>query len=129
MTTSMTIISLLCGLGVLGIWIWIALALHMAYTKMDLILELLKNSSAIKERAFLKYSGPWGKLLLIGGVSGIVTFPGFFLKQGSISTEDLSKLPQSMTKKLVALHWSDIALLTSTTIFVVLAEIVEAFEI
>lgn len=129
MTTSMTIISLLCGLGALGIWIWIAVALHMAYTKMDLILELLKNSSVIKERAFLNYSGPWGKLLLIGGVSGIVTFPGFFLKQGSISTEDLSKLPQSMTKKLVALHWSVIALLTSTTIFVVLAEIVEAFEI
>lgn len=74
----MTIISLLCGLGVLGIWIWIAVALHMAYTKMELILELLKNSSVIKARAFLNYSGPWGKLLLIGGVSGIVAFPGFF---------------------------------------------------
>ena len=50
----------------------------MAYTKMELILELLKNSSAIKERALLNYSGPWGKLLLIREVSGIVTFPGFF---------------------------------------------------
>lgn len=117
MTTAMTVASLLCGLGVLGIWIWIAVALHIAYTKMELVLELLKNSSAIKERAFLNNSGPWGKLLLIGGVSGIVTFPGFFLKQGSINTEDLSNLPQSMKKKLVALHWSAITLLFYTAFF------------
>ena len=125
----MTVISLLCGLGVLGIWIWIAIALHMAYTKMDLILQLLKNSSAVRERAFLNNSGPWGKLLLIGGVSSIVTFPGFFLKRGGISTEDLANLPLPTKRKLVALHWSVIALLTSTTIFVALAEIIEAFEI
>lgn len=128
MTTAMTVVSLLCGLAIFGMWIWIAIALHMAYTKMDLLLDLLRDSSAIRDRAFLNSGGPWGRLLLIGGVSGFVTFPGFFLKRGGISTEDLANLPLPTKRKLVALHWSVIALLTSTTIFVVLAEIIEAFE-
>lgn len=129
MTTAMTVASLLCGLAILGMWIWIAVALHMAYTKMDWLLDLLKDSSAIRDRAFLNSGGPWGRLLLIGGVSGIVTFPGFYLKRGGIRTEDLERLPRPIKKKLVALHWSALTLLTSLTIFVALAEIIEAYEL
>jgi len=129
MTTAMTVVSLLCGLAILGMWIWIAVALRMAYTKMDLLLELLSDSSAIRDRAFLNSGGPWGRLLLIGGVSGIVTFPGFYLKRGGIRTEDLERLPRPIKKKLVALHWSALTLLTSLTIFVALAEIIEAYEL
>ena len=58
MTTAMTVVSLLCGLAILGMWIWIAVALRMAYTKMDLLLELLSDSSAIRDRAFLNSGGP-----------------------------------------------------------------------
>ncbi|WP_256832185.1 hypothetical protein [Pseudomonas sp. Pse1] len=129
MTTAMTVVSLLCGLAILGMWIWIAVALRMAYTKMDLLLELLSDSSAIRDRAFLNSGGPWGRLLLIGGVSGIVTFPGFYLKRGGIRTEDLERLPRPIKKKLVALHWSALTLLTSLTTFVVLAEIIEVYEL
>lgn len=125
----MTVVSLLCGLAILGMWIWIAVALRMAYTKMDLLLELLSDSSAIRDRAFLNSGGPWGRLLLIGGVSGIVTFPGFYLKRGGVRTEDLERLPRPIKKKLVALHWSALTLLVSLTIFVVLAEIIEAYEL
>ena len=129
MTTAMTVVSLLCGLTILGMWIWIAVALHMAYTKMDWLLDLLKDSSAIRDRAFLNSGGPWGRLLLIGGVSGIVTFPGFYLKRGGIRNEDLERLPRPIKKKLVALHWSALTLLASLTTFVVLAEIIEAYEL
>lgn len=125
----MTVASLLCGLAILGMWIWIAVALHMAYTKMDWLLDLLKDSSAIRDRAFLNSGGPWGRLLLIGGVSGIVTFPSFYLKRGGIRTEDLERLPRPIKKKLVALHWTALTLLTSLTIFVALAEIIEAYEL
>ncbi|ETD34924.1 hypothetical protein [Pseudomonas chlororaphis] len=67
---------------ILGAFVWIGVALHMAYTKLDELLDHLKNCSAIMARAPLRHGGPWGKLLLIGGISGIVTFSGFYLKRG-----------------------------------------------
>ncbi|MNE98992.1 hypothetical protein D3C80_1975980 [compost metagenome] len=62
-------------------------------------------------RAPLRQGGPWGKLLLVGGISGIVTFPGFYLKRGGMSVEDLSNFPVALKRKLAVLQWSVIALL------------------
>ncbi|MCP1488718.1 hypothetical protein J3D48_005031 [Pseudomonas fluorescens] len=91
--------------------LWIGVCLHLAYTKMDLMLEHLKNCSAITARAPLRHGGPWGKLLLVGGISGIVTFPLFYLKRGELSSEDLANFPASLKRKLVMLQWSVISLL------------------
>lgn len=93
-----------------GIFIWIGICLYLAYTKMDLILEHLQNSPAITIRAPLRHGGPWGKLLLIGGISGIVTFPGFHLKRNQLSTQDLANFPIELRRKLVYLHWGAIGL-------------------
>lgn len=94
-----------------GIFLWIGGCLHLAYTKMDLMLEHLKNCSAIMTRAPLRHGGPWGKLLLVGGISGIVTFPTFYLKRGELSSEDLANFPASLKRKLAVLQWSVIGLL------------------
>lgn len=94
-----------------GIFLWIGICLHLAYTKMDLILERLKNCSAIMVRAPLRHGGPWGKLLLVGGISGIVTFPSFYMKRGELSSEDLANFPMPLKRKLIALQWSVIGLL------------------
>lgn len=94
-----------------GLFLWIAVCLHLAYTKMDLMLEHLKNCSAIMTRAPLRHGGPWGKLLLVGGISGIVTFPGFYLKRGELSSEDLASFPAPLKRKLAVLQWSVIGLL------------------
>lgn len=94
-----------------GIFLWIGVCLHLAYTKMDLILGHLKNCSAVMVRAPLQHAGPWGKLLLVGGISGIVTFPGFYLKRGELSAEDLANFPALLKRKLVVLQWSLIGLL------------------
>lgn len=94
-----------------GLTLWIGLCLHLAYTKMDLMLERLKNCSAITARAPLRHGGPWGKLLLVGGISGIVTFPQFYLKRGELSAEDLASFPAPLKRKLVVLQWSVISLL------------------
>ena len=94
-----------------GLILWIGLCLHLAYTKMDLMLEHLKNCSAIMTRAPLRYGGPWGRLLLVGGISGIVTFPQFYLKRGELSSEDLASFPAPLKRKLVMLQWSVISLL------------------
>ena len=65
-----------------GIVLWLGFCLHLAYTQVDLILGHLKSCSAITARAPLRHGGPWGKILLIGGISGIVTFPGFLFEKG-----------------------------------------------
>lgn len=94
-----------------GLVLWMGVCLHLANTKMDLMLERLKNCSAIMTRAPLRNGGPWGKLLLVGGISGIVTFPNFYLKRGELSPEDLANFPASLKRKLVVLQWSVISLL------------------
>ncbi len=94
-----------------GIFLWIGICLHLAYTKMDLILEHLKNSSAITVRAPLRHGGPLGKLLLIGGISGVVTFPRIHIKRGTLSTADLAGFPVALKVKFVRLQWSAFGLI------------------
>lgn len=95
-----------------GMFIWIGVALYLAYTRMDEMLEYLKNCSAVMIRAPLRFAGPWGKLLLIGGISGIVTFPGVYLKHGGVCVEDLKEFPAPLKRKLAVLQWTGIILLS-----------------
>lgn len=96
-----------------GIFVCIGVALHMAYTQMDLMLEHLKNCSAVMVQAPLREGGPWGKLLLVGWIAGVVTFPGYYLKHGGASIEDLKSFPASLKRKLVAIKWASIVLLAA----------------
>lgn len=82
------------------------------YTRMDEMLEYLKNCSAVMIRAPLRFAGPWGKLLLIGGISGIVTFPSVYLKHGGVCVEDLKEFPAPLKRKLAVLQWTGIILLS-----------------
>ena len=95
-----------------GMFIWIGGALYLAYTRMDEMLEYLKNCSAVMIRAPLRFAGPWGKLLLIGGISGIVTFPGVYLKHGGVCVEDLKEFPVPLKRKLAVIQWTGIILLS-----------------
>lgn len=100
---------------------WITVALHMAYTKMDMMLELYKNCRAIMVRAPLRYGGPWGNIMLIGGISGIITFPNFYLKRGELNLEDLKNTPASLRRKLAILQWSVWGLLLIMSGFAIIA--------
>lgn len=103
-----------------GILVCIGVALHMAYTKMDLMLEHLKNCSAVISQTPLRKGGPWGNLLLIGWIAGIVAFPGYYLKHGGVSIEDLRNFPPPLKRKLVALKWAAIVLLAAMILLFIL---------
>lgn len=92
-------------------FIFLGVALHMAYTKMDLMLECLKNCPTIMVRVPLKYGGPWGRVLLLGAISGFVTFPKTGLKRGGLCPEDLKKMPVVLKRKLVVMYWISIVLM------------------
>ncbi|POA64761.1 hypothetical protein [Pseudomonas sp. GW531-T4] len=124
MNTPEIVFGYLGGVVILGVFVWIGVALHMAYTKLDELLDHLKNCSAIMVRAPLRHGGPWGKLLLIGGISGIVTFPGFYLKRGELSAEDLNNFPAPFKRKLVVLQWSVIGLLGFAFLLWVIGKVV-----
>jgi hypothetical protein len=122
MNTAELVVGGLCGLVIVCMFIWIGVALYMAYTKMDVMLGCLKNSSSVMSMASLRHGGPWGKLLLVGGVSGFVTFPGFYLKRGSINAEDVNNFPAPLRRKLVALQWTVIGLFAALALLVALGK-------
>jgi hypothetical protein len=94
-----------------GIFISLGIYLHMAYTKMDLMLDHLKNSVVLSTLTTLRHGGPWGKLILVGSIASFVTFPNFHLKRGWVSAEDLLSFPEALKRKLVVLQWSALALI------------------
>jgi hypothetical protein len=116
MNTAELIVGGLCGVVIISMIIWMGIALYIANTKMDLILEHLKNSSAGTRLAALKHGGAWGKLLLVGGASGLVTFANFYTRRGTLSTEDVSSFPVPLKKNLVLMQWSAIGLLSVMTV-------------
>lgn len=101
------------GTVILSMFIWIGVALYLTHTSMDEMLKHLKNSPTVVTLAFCRRSGIWGKLMLIGGISGFVTFPRRHIKNGSVSAEDIESLPTPLKRKLVILHLSALVLLIS----------------
>jgi hypothetical protein len=86
------------------------------------MLEHIKNSSAVMVQAPLRHGGPWGKLLLVGWISGIVTFPGYYMKRGGVSVEDLNGLPVFLKRRLSFVKRAFIILLVVVVYFLLLEE-------
>ncbi len=93
----------LIGFG--GVFVFLGVALHLAYTKMDVMLGHLKNCPAVIARASFKNGGPWGRLFVLGAIMGLMTSPRLYLRDGGASAEDLKNFPSSLKHKLIVLHW------------------------
>ena len=94
-----------------GSSIFIGVLLHLAYTKMDLMLNHLRNCPAVMIRAPFRYGGPWGNLFLLGAIIGVVTTPRIYLRDGGASPDDVKNFPADLKRKLVVLHRAGWALL------------------
>lgn len=103
----------LSGLLFLSLTIWFATALHMAYTKIDVILEHLKNSPEITSHSGLLKDGLRGRLKLISNICDYVTSPNKGIKNGTISAEDIENLPKPIKRKLIILRHSIVLLVLS----------------
>jgi hypothetical protein len=94
----------LIGFG--GVFAFLGIALHLAYTKMDMMLAHLKNCPAVMIRVFLIDTGPWGRLHVFGLIMGLMVMPHFFLRDGGASAEVLKNFPANLKRKLIVLQWA-----------------------
>lgn len=94
-----------------GLFAVIGYTLYLANTKMDVLLKTFKNSSGVIALASLRLGGLRSKIMIVGGISGYVTFPNFYIKRGVLDVEDFKEASEILKRQLVVLQWSGIALL------------------
>ncbi|MGE8152251.1 hypothetical protein ACQKP5_13495 [Pseudomonas vancouverensis] len=80
-------------------------ALHLGYTKGDVLSEHFQNSSPLITFPVHVDRGLRGKIRLVFSISSVVTFPRFFLKVGMVAAEDIENFPDELRRKLVVLQW------------------------
>ena len=116
MSIEKIVFGLLGGILVIGAIIWIVIALRIAYTHLDLMLKHLENSSTVTTLTQLKQGSLWGRVLLVGSISSVLTFPDFYIKRGRASAEDISLFPTLLKRKLVVLQWGGIVIISSSVL-------------
>lgn len=106
-----------------GLFIIIGISLHLAYTKMDLMLDHLQNCPAVMRRAPFRNGGPWGNMFLLGAIMGVMTTPRLYLRDGGACAEDLKNFPINLKRKLITLQWIGWGLLLIMFGLVAIAEL------
>lgn len=112
------------GTVLLMIFIWIGFALYLAYTKMDVMLRHLRNSTAVMALSHYRHLGAWGHFHLIAGIAALVAFPNRHIKNGTLSAEDINNLPAPLKRKLVIWRWGILILCGLLFLFGGIGEIV-----
>lgn len=120
MTTAELVVGSLCGIVLFSMFVWLAVALYLGYTKTDVLLSSFKNSSSVITISTRIHKGPWGKLQLVGSVCSVVTFPRFFVKHGIAGAGDIENFPLSLRCKFIVLMWSAVGLFAALALLVTL---------
>lgn len=123
LSTADTLFLVLGVVDISGMFAGIGYMLFLANTKMDVLQKCFKNSWGVTQGNAFGYSGAWGKIMVIGRISGYVTFSTFYIKRGVLSPDDLNELPVSLKQKLIALQWVGIILLVVMFGLALLAEL------
>lgn len=127
MSTVDFVIGCLCGAVIICLFVclfvWIAFALRIGFTQMDSMLGFLRNCSFIDGLAKFKKGGLWGRLLLVGSVSGVVTFPGLYIRLGTVDAEDIRRIPVQLKRRLVFLQWAGVVLISLLFLLVLVGKI------
>ena len=122
MTTAKLIIGSLGGVVIICQFICIGIALYLSYTKGDLMSSHFKNSSSLLTFGIYRRTSLYGRLQLVGNISSILTFPGFFLKRGLANAEDIDSFPLPLKRQLVMLQWSFIGLVVAMVLLVAIGK-------
>lgn len=96
----------LCGslIGFGGAFIYLGIALYIAYTKMDMMLTCFKNSPYIMIRAPILNGGPWGRLFVLREIVGVLQVPGLYIPDGDVCPADIDQFPKQLKARLIMLQ-------------------------
>ena len=122
MITGPLVVSLLTAVVFLCMTFWCGVALYMACKKFEMLLSLFPNSVGVKTLTPLRHAGIWGKLMVIGGITGYIAFPELYLKNGQLSREDLQAIPNSLRRKLAVMHWILVGLVVAMVVLFLISE-------
>ena len=111
LSTADTLFLVVGVVDISGLFAGVGYMLFLANTKMNILQRCFKNSWGVTGREEFGYSGVWRRIMIIGRISGYVTFSTFYINRGILSADDLKELPASLKRKLIALQWIGIILL------------------
>ena len=101
-----------------GLIINIGRSLYLAYTQKDFILSHLENCKLVKRWAFMNRVGPWGRMVFIGTVSGLLASPRIQIILGEANAEDIENFPKKLKQTLITLQrttrWLVVSLIALT---------------
>ena len=87
-----------------GLIINIGRSLYLAYTQKNFILSHLENCKLVKRWAFMSRVGPWGRMVFIGTVSGLLASPRIQIILGEANAEDIENFPPSLRRLITTLY-------------------------
>ncbi|AMS20795.1 hypothetical protein AYK59_11820 [Pseudomonas synxantha] len=105
-STADTIFLCVSLIGFGGTVIALGMLLHIAYTKMELMLNCLKNCPAVIMLSGLIHGGPLGRLVVLGRIFSVISTPRLFLPDGGACIEDIDKFPKALKRRLSILNKS-----------------------
>lgn len=93
-----------------GIFLSLGFAIYMSYTKMELMLDCLKNCPAVITLSLLLNSGWWGRVYVLGGITSVLLFPHIYLRDGGAIASDIEAFPVELKRKLILMCKIDLLL-------------------
>ncbi len=85
MSNTQLVVGYLCAIVITSMFVWIGVALHMAYTKLDVMLATSEKLRGHYGSRTYKARWPMGEIdCLIGGSLQLLSFPGFYLRRGEL---------------------------------------------
>lgn len=110
----------LCGLVMIGQFVCIGVALYLSYTKGDFMSLHFKTIPSILKFGIHHRSSLRGRVHLIASISGVLTFPGFYIKRGLATAEEINSFPTPLKRKLVMMQWCFIVLMAAMVLLFII---------
>lgn len=122
-TTTHIVLGVFIGVTFLGMFTLIGYYFYLGYTRMDSILEAVKNCSLINRYRFYLFMGPWGKMMMVAGVGNCLLFSNYLIKHGALDKGDIENFPEPLKGRLLMLQYIGWVLLASLFLEVIAVKI------
>jgi len=123
LTTLEYVLASFCLITFIGTLIMIGVYLHWGNTKTEEIMNHVKNCKIINNNRFYLYMGAWGRMAMMGMISGFLAFPGYHLRKGMLDIDDINNFPELLKKKLIMSFYIGWGILISLALEVIAIKI------